>query len=70
MENKTYYSFEGIPYAKSPVGDLRFKDPVAAEAWSGVLNATGTTRVCPQLLFEKDNSEDCLLLNIYSKMVK
>lgn len=31
--------FAGIPYAKPPVGDLRWKEPQPAEAWDGVLEA-------------------------------
>lgn len=29
--------FAGIPYAKPPVGDLRFRAPQDAEPWSGVM---------------------------------
>ncbi len=29
--------FAGIPYAKPPVGDLRWKEPAECEDWSGVL---------------------------------
>ncbi len=31
--------FCGIPYAEPPVGDLRWKEPVRAKAWEGVLEA-------------------------------
>lgn len=35
-----YHAFLGIPYAKPPVGDRRFKAPEPAEPWTGVRNAT------------------------------
>ena len=31
-----YTVYRGIPYAKPPVGELRWKEPEAAEKWSGV----------------------------------
>ncbi len=31
--------FAGVPYAKPPVGDLRWKEPQPAEKWEGVLAA-------------------------------
>lgn len=66
--------FSGIPYAKPPVGDLRFRPPVACQ-WSGTLDATGAMPVCPQLPsrlrgvmgdFEAMQSEDCLRLTVWT----
>ncbi|XP_066251364.1 venom carboxylesterase-6-like [Euwallacea similis] len=63
-------AFLGIPFAKPPVGDLRFKPPVPFGGWQGILNATQVHSVCPQRdiyrrseIFEGE--EDCLYLNVY-----
>ena len=31
--------FAGIPYAKPPVGELRYKEPQAPDKWEGILKA-------------------------------
>merc|ERR1711892_5559 len=72
-----YYSFLGIPYAETPIEKLRFKDPMAKQAWSGLLNATEFPQECLQKTFNPDpdtpptlaGSEDCLYLNIYTPIL-
>uniref|UniRef100_G3RK15 Carboxylic ester hydrolase n=1 Tax=Gorilla gorilla gorilla TaxID=9595 RepID=G3RK15_GORGO len=74
--------FLGIPFAKPPLGPLRFTPPQPAEPWSFVKNATSYPPMCTQdpkagqflselLTNRKENiplrvSEDCLYLNIYT----
>ncbi|XP_054104424.1 liver carboxylesterase 1-like isoform X2 [Callithrix jacchus] len=74
--------FLGIPFAKPPLGPLRFSPPQPPEPWSFVKNATSYPPMCSQdptaaqflsKLFtnRKENiplklSEDCLYLNIYT----
>ena len=74
--------FRGVPYAKAPVGDLRFKAPQAPEAWNGVRKALEFGPICPQIeikdgFYGKEfytdpkyplpaQSEDCLYLNIWA----
>ncbi len=40
--------FRGIPYAKPPVGKLRWKAPQPAEPWQGVYDATQFKAMAPQ----------------------
>uniref|UniRef100_G3UD34 Carboxylic ester hydrolase n=1 Tax=Loxodonta africana TaxID=9785 RepID=G3UD34_LOXAF len=39
--------FLGIPFAKPPLGSLRFAPPQPAESWSFVKNATSYPPICP-----------------------
>jgi len=55
--------FRGIPYAKAPVGELRWQKPQAAPAFSGEFTASQYGPVCPQLN-EINSAEDCLTINI------
>ena len=68
----TVNEFLGIPYAAPPVGDLRWKPPVAAAKWDGVRKATEFGSHCMQgKVFGDMNfrdaggSEDCLTLNVW-----
>uniref|UniRef100_T1GNS1 Carboxylesterase type B domain-containing protein n=1 Tax=Megaselia scalaris TaxID=36166 RepID=T1GNS1_MEGSC len=63
-------SFLGIPYAKPPIGDLRFKPPEPF-TWEGERNATDDGSQCFQTYFfdptgQAKGSEDCLFLNIFT----
>jgi len=70
LKNFDYFSFKGIPYAKTPVGSLRFKAPEPVEPWApAIKDATehGYTCVRPTQFFidKEPQSEDCLFLNVY-----
>lgn len=62
--------FRGIPYARPPVGDLRWRPPAELPAWSGVRDATRFGAACmqPRTPFADYAaiSEDCLFLNIWT----
>lgn len=67
-----YYSFEKIPFAKPPLGELRFKAPVPPESWTDVKDCTQACEKPLQenFIFRKyKGSEDCLYLNVYSRNV-
>ncbi|XP_051025153.1 acylcarnitine hydrolase-like [Acomys russatus] len=74
------HTFLGIPFAKPPLGQLRFAPPESPEPWSGVRDATAYPARCLQnsetvnaeslemmklTLPPSSTSEDCLYLNIY-----
>jgi para-nitrobenzyl esterase len=68
------YVYRGIPYAKAPVGDLRFAPPQAVEPWTDVLDCTKygpriTQWLTTQTFMVLDNqeeSEDALMLNVWT----
>lgn len=71
--------FKGIPYAKPPVGELRWRAPQDPEPWTGVRDARQAAPVCTQVrrnaqyiptgpVTSPDNfvgSEDCLYVDVY-----
>ncbi|XP_063601563.1 pyrethroid hydrolase Ces2a-like [Penaeus indicus] len=73
-QNRThafYYAFRGIPFAKPPVGDLRWSEPVELEdRWpAGRLDASEFKAICPQYdttAKQVLGDEDCLHLNVYT----
>ncbi|GGX16163.1 carboxylic ester hydrolase [Pigmentiphaga litoralis] len=58
-------SFKGIPYAAPPVGNLRWKAPQPAPAWTTARNATAFGPACIQGGTTLQ-SEDCLTLNVWT----
>lgn len=43
------YAWKGVPFAKPPVGELRWQPPVAPVAWSGQRDATRFGSACLQM---------------------
>lgn len=62
--------FLGVPFAQPPVGDLRYRNPVALNTtWAGSKNATQYSPECwgfgsDDWVLGNPVSEDCLTLNI------
>ncbi len=70
-DNTGVLSFKGIPYAKAPVGELRWKAPVEPDPSDEHFDATEYGKVCLQTpstenVSGKPMSEDCLSLNIWT----
>jgi len=79
LENRTVDAFLGIPFAKPPIGPLRFKYPEPIDKWTEVYEATKLPSSCYQSYdeffgdFEGSDmwnpntrlSEDCLYLNVW-----
>ncbi|XP_049958160.1 venom carboxylesterase-6-like [Schistocerca serialis cubense] len=66
---RLFIAFRGVPYARPPVGVLRFRPPEPPVPWTGIRSAKYEGSVCPQLLVTTDmfaGDEDCLYLNVYT----
>ena len=66
--------FHGIPYAKPPVGKLRWMPPEPADPWKKTLEATTFGPQCLQVTTlgpfagPQNTNEDCLYLNVYAPL--
>lgn len=68
--------FRGVPYAKPPIGDLRWKAPQKLDKWPGERAAVAHEPPCPQPVNMDGStngggvagvqSEDCLYLTVYA----
>ena len=66
----------GLPFAKPPKGDLRWRAPRAPEPWTGTREALAHGSACPQFASPLGGveapagsilgDEDCLYLNVYA----
>ncbi|XP_058055240.1 venom carboxylesterase-6-like [Anopheles bellator] len=72
-QRKNYFAFEGIPYAKAPIGVRRFAVPEPYDdRWYEPRNATRVGPVCMQWTHLKPGDdklvgeEDCLFVNVYT----
>lgn len=81
VDKGNYTIYMGVPYAKPPVKELRFKAPEPLDSWDGVFEANRFNDACMQELSINDplygpefysdkewiraQSEDCLYLNIW-----
>ena len=82
IETEHAYVYKGVPYAKPPIGDLRWHAPVPMEGWNGIIDAVRFQNRCaqpgeqPGSFYHKEfflnpeyvppMSEDCLYLNIWA----
>ncbi len=72
------WSFSGVPYARAPVGPLRWRPPLPAEPWETVRDASTFGAIAPQSTVvpgitspsdpdaSEPQSEDCLFLNVWT----
>ncbi|HEX6651711.1 MAG TPA: carboxylesterase family protein [Thermoleophilaceae bacterium] len=65
--------WRGVPYARPPVGALRWRSPQPVQSWSGTRSATQFAPECAQPGFDDqgqvsdaEGSEDCLYLNVFA----
>lgn len=75
-QEKDVQVFKGIPYAKPPMGELRWREPAKPESWDGIRDCFEFGNACPQksqammnaipqMAINAPQSEDCLYLNVW-----
>jgi len=68
---KRILAFRGIPYARPPIAELRFRPPVPLGRHDGLKEAKVNGHVCPQHMYYKPDiwigAEDCLWLSVFTR---
>jgi para-nitrobenzyl esterase len=63
-------AFKKIPYARPPLGELRWREPQPVAPWSGIRKEQAFSVACTQLSegwnkrYVEESAEDCLYLNV------
>lgn len=70
VETQGIRIFKGVPYGASTAGRNRFMPPMNPAAWSGVRDALQYGPSAPQTAAMKGESEDCLVLNVWTPALK
>ncbi|GAC1400865.1 MAG: carboxylesterase/lipase family protein [Ktedonobacteraceae bacterium] len=71
-KNEKVTIWKGVPFARPPIGPLRFRAPQPPQAWTGIRQATKFGAISPQASMGSFGAltgpmnEDCLTLNIWS----
>ena len=81
VDHGDYLEYRSVPYAKPPVGKLRWRAPQELEPWDGIYAADTYNARCMQMpqmdpfylkefytdpSFDREMSEDCLYVNIWT----
>jgi para-nitrobenzyl esterase len=72
VDSEGLFVFKGIPFAKPPVGALRWAPPEPPDSWAGIRMATEYAPMCVQVdlrglnLTRTIGEEDCLMLNVWT----
>ncbi|CAG7725377.1 unnamed protein product, partial [Allacma fusca] len=70
---RIFTEFRGIPYARPPLGELRFQSPQPIDNWTDVYTADKGGIECIQIeiafTFRIVGQEDCLYLNVFTPKI-
>ncbi len=71
VQESNHQCFLGIPYAKPPVGELRFREPQSMDPWNETKDVKKFGPIAPQnhkdlTPIEQIEDEDCLYLNVWT----
>ncbi|KAL3278663.1 hypothetical protein HHI36_016199 [Cryptolaemus montrouzieri] len=71
VNNDTFFAFQGIPFAKPPLGKLRLQPPQRPDSWEGILDDRNAYKQCipMNLIVTPNQTEDCLYLNVYTRQL-